>query len=139
MILLDTSVVSAVMAPAPPKSVLDWLNAQESVELFLSTVTLAEISYGLNALPEGRRRRDLQARFERFVAEGFAQRLLSFDEKSASLYGEIMGHRKRLGRPLGILDGQIAAIARAHGLAVATRNTRDFAECGIDLVDPFEA
>jgi len=74
-----------------------------------------------------------------FVAEGFEQRVLSFDESAALLYGEIMGRRKELGRPLGILDGQIAAIARAHQLTVVTRNTRDFEECGVELINPFDS
>jgi hypothetical protein len=139
MILLDTNVVSAVMAPAPPRPVLEWLNHQETVGLYLSVITLAEIGNGLRVLPDGRRRRDLEDRFTMFVAEGFEQRVLSFDESAALLYGEIMGRRKELGRPLGILDGQIAAIARAHQLAVATRNTRDFEECGVELINPFDS
>ncbi|MGB5658809.1 MAG: type II toxin-antitoxin system VapC family toxin [Thermoanaerobaculia bacterium] len=139
MILLDTNVISAVMAPAPPRPFLDWLNHQETVRLYLSAITLAEIGYGLRVLPDGRRRRDLENRFTKFVADGFEQRILSFDKRAAFLYGEIMGHRRELGRPLGILDGQIASIARAHRLAVATRNTRDFEDCGIELVNPFDA
>ncbi len=138
MILLDTNVISAVMMPAPPRPVLQWLNDQDTLGLFLSSITLAEIGYGLRVLPDGRRRRDLEDRFARFVAAGFEQRVLSFDEKAARLYGEIMANRKQLGRPLGILDGQIASIARAHGLGVATRNTRDFDHCGLELLDPFE-
>jgi len=138
MILLDTNVISAVMAPAPPRPVLEWLNYQETVGLYLSAITLAEISYGLRVLPDGRRRRDLEDRFAKFVADGFEQRILSFDKRAALLYGEIMGRRKELGRPLGILDGQIASIARAHQLTVSTRNTRDFEDCGLELVNPFE-
>ena len=127
------------MAPAPPNSVLNWLNLQDTVTLFLSTITVAEIGYGLRVLPDGKRRRNLQDRFDSFVSEGFEQRLLSFDEQAAALYGEIMGHRKELGRPLGVLDGQLASIARAHHLAIATRNVRDFEECGLELVNPFAA
>jgi len=139
MILLDTNVISAVIAPAPPRPVLEWLNHQETVGLYVSAITLAEIGYGLRGLPDGRRRRDLEDRFAKFVSTGFEQRTLSFEESAALLYGEIMGRRKGLGRPLGILDGQIAAIARAHQLAVATRNTRDFEECGVELVSPFDS
>lgn len=139
MILLDTNVISAVMMPAPPGAVLRWLNDQDTVRLFLPSITLAEISYGLRVLPDGRRQRDLEGRFEQFLVAGFDQRILSFDQKAALLYGEVMGHRQELGRPLGILDGQIASIARAHQLAVATRNTRDFEECGVELVNPFDS
>lgn len=138
MILLDTNVLSAVMAVEPPPKVLAWLDAQPAEELHLSTITLAEIGYGLALLAPGKRRRDLEARFEAFVEAGFAHRVLSFDLEAARQYGSIMGHRREIGRPISALDGQIAAIARAHGLAVATRNVRDFADCGVEVVNPFE-
>lgn len=137
MILLDTNIVSAVMAPSPPPEVLNWLGAQQTSDLYLATISIAEIGYGLALLPEGRRRRSLHERFEIFVAQAFEQRILAFDEEAAQLYGEVMGHRKHLGRPLSSLDGQIASIARAHHQMIATRNVRDFEECGIDLVNPF--
>ncbi len=79
MILLDTSVISAVMAPAPPRPVLEWLNHRDSVRLYLSAINLAEIGYGLRVLPGGRRRRDLEDRFAKFVADEFEQRILSLD------------------------------------------------------------
>lgn len=138
MILLDTNVLSAVMAVEPPPKVLAWLDAQPTEALHLSTITLAEIGFGLSLLAPGRRRRDLEARFEAFVQEGFAHRVLSFDLEAARHCGPIMGHRRETGRPVSALDGQIAAIARAHGLAVATRNVRDFADCGVEVVNPFE-
>jgi hypothetical protein len=137
MILLDTNIVSAVMARVPAQSVIDWLNRQEATTLFLSTVTIAEIGYGLRVLPDGKRRRSLEERFEKFVVEGFAERILNFDERAARLYPEVMGRRRAVGRPLGILDGQIASIARANGHALATRNIRDFEECGLELINPF--
>ena len=138
MILLDTNIVSAIMAPSPPRIVVDWLNGQETVTLYLSTITIAEIGYGLWILPDGKRRRALEDRFERFVAEGFEQRILDFDWTAARLYAEIMGRRRAMGRPLSVPDGQIASIARANDLSVATRNIRDFEKCGLELIDPFE-
>lgn len=138
MILLDTNVVSAVMAPAPTTAVIEWLNRQETVTLYLSTITIAEIGYGLWNLPEGKRRRSLEERFKKFVAEGFEQRILDFNKPAAHLYAEVMGRRKAMGRPLAVLDGQIASIARANDLAIATRNVRDFEECGLEIVNPFE-
>jgi hypothetical protein len=139
VILLDTNVVSAVMAPAPPGTVLRWLDHQPTETLYLSAVTIAEIGYGLEVLPDGKRRRDLEERFDRFVARGFAYRILPFDEKAAHLYRELMARRRGAGRPMSVLDGQIAAIARAHRFAVATRNVSDFEECGIEILNPFEA
>jgi hypothetical protein len=127
------------MAPRPESAVVGWVDSRPTETLHLSAITVAEIAYGLGALPEGRRRRDLEARFHRFVARGFALRILPFDEQSAYLYGEIMGHRRRIGRPMSVPDGQIAAIARAHGFALATRNVRDFDDCGLEVLDPFAA
>lgn len=138
MIVLDTNVVSAIMSPAPPRAVIDWLNRQATDTLYLSTVTIAEIGYGLWVLPAGKRRRSLEDRFERFVAGGFEQRILSFDEPAASHYGEVMGRRRAMGRPLGVADGQIASIAKARHFAVATRNVQDFEECGLELINPFQ-
>ena len=139
MILLDTNVVSEVMRSAPERLVLEWLNSQESSLLFFSTVSLAEIAYGIRILPDGRRRADLRQRFEQFVGAAFAERLVSFDVGAALMYGEIMGARREIGRPMSAPDGQIAAIARSRGLAVATRNVVDFEECGVELVDPWRA
>lgn len=139
MILLDTNIVSAIMAPAPPPTVIDWLNRQETVRLYLSTITIAEIGYGLWVMPDGKRRRSLEDRFEKFVAEGFEQRVLDFDKQAARLYAEVMGRRTAMGRPLAVLDGQIASIARANDLAIATRNVRDFEECGLELINPFRS
>ncbi len=139
MILLDTNVVSAVMKPTPVQPVLDWLNGEKSTRLYLSTISIAEIRYGLCILPAGKRRRALEGRFERFVARGFEQRTLAFDERAARLYGELMGHRRKIGRPMSILDGQIAAIARANRFAVATGNVRDFEGCGLEILNPFRA
>ncbi len=139
MILLDTNVVSAVMRPEPPRSVLDWLNDHETASLYLSTITIAEIGYGLRILPDGKRRRSLESRFETFVARGFDQRILSFDEPAARLYPEIAGHRKELGRPISALDGQIAAIARTHRFTLATGNVRDFEACGLRILNPLES
>lgn len=139
MIVIDTDVVSAIMAPMPPRSVIEWLNRQLTHTLYLSTITIAAVGYGLRIMPDGKRRRSLEARFESFVAEAFDQRILGFDEKAAQEYPAVMAHRKTIGRPLGVPDGQIASIARANRFAVATRNVRDFEECGLDLIDPFEA
>jgi predicted nucleic acid-binding protein len=137
MILLDTNVVSEIMKVAPSDAVVSWLNDQRSGALYVSAVTIGEIEYGLRILPAGGRRMRLKERFERYIALAFAQRVLAFDEAAARIYGEIMGLRREIGRPMSVPDGQIAAIARLNGLQVATRNTRDFEDCGIELIDPF--
>ncbi len=137
MILLDTNVVSAVMAPAPAASVLEWLNGRDAATLYISTITIAEIGYGLRVLPVGKRRQLLEERFDEFVELGFVQRVLPFDHDAARLYAGLMARRREIGRPMGIPDGQIAAIARANRLAIATRNVRDFEECGLEILNPF--
>jgi predicted nucleic acid-binding protein len=138
VLILDTNVVAEMMKETPTLSVVAWLNEQEAAALFLTVITLGEIGYGLRILPPGRRRRWLEEGFERVIAEGFAGRILSFDEKAARSYAEVMGRRKEIGRPLSVLDGQIASIARARGYAVVTRNVRDFVECGVEVLNPFE-
>jgi predicted nucleic acid-binding protein len=138
VILLDTNVVSAVMARSPDTAVVAWLDRQETLTLFVSAVTVAEIRYGLQILPDGRRRSSLEDRLATFLAEGFSGRVLPFDADAALPYAEIMAARRSAGRPMSVLDGQIAAIARAHRFAVATRNVRDFELCGFEVVNPFE-
>lgn len=137
MVVVDTNVVSEFMASQPAEPVVEWLNSQDAVHLFLTTISIAEIGFGLRAMPDGRRRRLLSDRFEQFVGTAFASRVLSFDEDAARAYGELRGHRRELGRPMSALDGQIAAIARTRGYAVATRNVRNFRDCGLELIDPF--
>jgi predicted nucleic acid-binding protein len=137
MIIVDTHVVSEAMRPQPSPAVLDWLNAQDSNLLFITTITLAEIGYGLRVLPDGLRRRQLQTRFEQFTAQAFEERVLDFTAAAAHAYAEIMGYRKETGHAMSLPDGQIAGIAFAHGFAVATRNIKDFEDCGIELISPF--
>jgi predicted nucleic acid-binding protein len=137
VILLDTNVISEVMKLAPSETVLGWLNDEKSTSLYVSTITIGEIEYGLGILPAGKRQRQLKERFERFVALAFSQRVFAYDEAAARTYGEIMGNRREAGRPMSVPDGQIAAIARSKGLALATRNTSDFEDCGVELVNPF--
>jgi toxin FitB len=138
MIILDTNVVSEIMKTAASRTVLDWLNAQDAASLYVTTITLAEIGYGLRLLPDGQRRRLLAERFELFIVQAFDQRILSFDEVAARAYGDIMGYRKELGRPISVTDGQIAAIARTNGFSIATRNIKDFDNSQIVLINPFQ-
>ena len=138
MILLDTNIVSEVMRAYPAESVVTWLNGQASDKLYVAAITIGEIAYGLRILPDGKRRSGLGERFEQFIALAFDQRVLAYDESAARIYGELMGDRKELGLPMSVPDGQIAAVARRHRLAVATRNVLDFENCGVDVINPFE-
>lgn len=138
MILIDTNIISELMKPAPDTNVIQWIDRQDIAKLFVSTITIAEISYGLNVLPEGNRRLNLEHAFNKAILEAFDNRILAFDESAAHNYGKIMSYRKKLGQPLGIPDGQIAAIASTQKAALATRNVRDFINCGLKLINPFE-
>ena len=138
MILLDTNIVSEVMKPAPAGHVLRWLDDQETEGLYVSTITIAEINFGIRVLPEGKRRRTLKDNFEDFIARGFDQRILPFDTAAANLFAGLMGRRRELGRPMSFPDGQIAAIARSRRFALATRNVSDFEHCGLNILNPFE-
>jgi predicted nucleic acid-binding protein len=139
MIILDTNVVSEMMRVAPAPAVVAWLNDQDASRLFLTAVTVGEIRYGLRILPVGRRRQLLEEGFEKILAGAFVGRILPFDEAAAHRYGELMGSRKEMGRPLDLPDGQIASVAWATGSAIATRNVRHFVDCGVEIINPFEA
>ena len=138
MIVLDTNVISEVMRPYPSRAVVAWLNQQPGTNLFITTITLAEIGYGLRVLADGKRRRILQNRFDQFITQGFEYRILNFDIAAARTYSEIMGHKKEIGCPMSFLDGQIAAITLTNNFILATRNIKDFNHCGLDLINPFD-
>lgn len=139
MILVDTNVISETMRPAPDGRVVEWLNRQDSLSLFLTTPSIAELHYGIQSLPNGKRRRALADGFDRLLRESFEGRILTFDLGAAQAYGLVMSARRAKGRPLSVVGGQIAAMARHHGAAIATRNARDFEGCGVHVVDPFAA
>lgn len=137
MIILDTNIISEMMRPQPNPNVIRWLNQQFSTDLFMSTISIAEIEYGLYVLPQGKRKQQLQSRFLQFIAQAFQYRVVDFDEKAAKYYGKIMGEGKLNGRPVSVPDGQIAAIALSNHAAIATRNIKDFEYCGALLINPF--
>ncbi len=138
MILLDTNIISETMRPNPNSQVLNWFDQQKSADLFISVITVAEIEYGLNVLPEGKRRRQVEEFFEKAILRSFQHRILDFDFDAARFYAKIMARRKLAGRPLSIPDGQIAAIACSQGMSLVTRNEKDFADCDLEIINPFD-
>lgn len=138
MILLDTNVISEAMKPAPERAVRDWLDAQAAETLFLSSVTIAELSFGIAALPKGRRKDNLTAALDGLL-ELFAARILPFDTAAAQRYGELAAKARIAGRGFPTPDGYIAAIAAALGFVVATRDASPFAAAGLKVINPWNA
>lgn len=137
MILLDTNIVSEIMRPMPDPTVLSWFNQQQIGQVYVSAVTEAEIRYGAALLPAGRRRTALQKEIEGVFAEDFSDQVLPFDHDATPHFAAVTAHRRSLGRPIAMADAMIAAIALANGCRLATRNVKDFADTGADVIDPF--
>lgn len=139
MIVLDTNVLSELMRKEPAPQVAACLKSQPVGRLFTTSITVAEILYGIRRLPLGRRRADLEQSFRDLMTRGFRDRLLVFDEAAAEAYSTVMTTRRRIGRPVEVLDAMIAAIALSRNAEVATRNTTDFVECGLQVIDPWNS
>lgn len=139
MIVLDTNVLSELMRPRPAAQVMAWVKGHSSSQLAVTAVTEAEIFYGLEIFPLGKRRNQLLNAAEALITEGFQGLTLPFDSDAARMYSKIASARRSSGKPISQLDAQIAAIARVHKAVLATRNIGDFDACGIQLVNPWDA
>jgi len=137
VIVLDTNVVSELMRATPERNVGDWVRSYGPGVLGTSSITVGEVRYGIERLPPGRRREDLQTTWD-CVYAGLEERTLPFDGSAARQYARISAGRRRLGTPIHILDAQIAAICRMAGAQLATRNVRDFLGTGVELINPWE-
>lgn len=137
MIVIDTNVVSEIVKLSPAPAVVAWFASQTPQNLYTTAITQAEILYGIELLPKGRRRSTLQAAIATLFDQIFAGRVLPFDEGTAFAFAMIAARHKAAGRTIGELDW-IAAIALSRGASLATRNTRDFLGCGIQLINPWE-
>ena len=137
MVVLDTNVVSELMRDDPLADVLAWLDHQPTRDLFVTAITEAEVRTGIAFLPEGRRGQGLVQAAERAFGGLFAGRILPFDSEAARAYAGIAAHRRAAGRPVSQADCQIGAVAHSRGMAVATRNVRDFSDMGINVIDPW--
>ncbi|MGH8132967.1 MAG: type II toxin-antitoxin system VapC family toxin [Steroidobacteraceae bacterium] len=138
MILLDSNVVSEMMKPQPAARVISWMKREPASNLYVTRITQAEIFHGVMSLPQGRRRRALEAAAEAMFAEDFADRVLVFGSEAALAYAHIVVERRRRGRPIAAFDAQSAAIARASGATLATRNLADFDYCAVKVVNPWK-
>ena len=139
MFVLDTNILSAIMGSRPAPEVAAWIAGQPEDLLFTTTVCQAEVLSGLAVMPVGRRRLALEAAARAIFAEDFDGRVLPFDAAAAAAYADIFAGRRRDGRPTVPLDLMIAAVARAKGAAVVTRDTSGFEDCGVPLINPWQA
>lgn len=137
MIILDTNVLSEASRPDPSIKVLDWMRSEPLAALFTTTITEAELLFGIALLPPGRRRRLLESVVAGILEEDFSGRILPFDSAAAREFAQIAADRRRAGRPVSDADTRIAAIARSRGALLATRNVSDFAGSGVTVIDPW--
>ncbi len=137
MILLDTNVVSEPLRLSGDSNVLTWIDAQIVETLYLSTISLAELRFGIAALPTGKRRENLHNSLERRVLPLFAGRILSFDTAASEAYAALRARARADGKAIAPADGYIAATAAVHGLIVATRDTGPFEAAGLTVINPW--
>ena len=137
MILLDTNVISEPLKSAADLNVLAWIDAQIIETLYLSTISLAELRFGIAVLPDGKRRDTLAASLERRVIPLFAGRILSFDEAASQAYATLRTRARAAGQAIAPADGYIAAIAASQGFAIATRDTSPFEAAKLTVINPW--
>ncbi len=137
MILLDTNVISEPLKLAGDPAVLAWIDAQNIETLYLATITLAELRFGVAALPAGKRKDALHNSLERRVLPLFAGRILAFDMAASAAYAELRAQARIQGNAVAAADGYIAATAIANGLMVATRDTAPFEAAGLAVINPW--
>ncbi len=138
MILLDTNVISEALRERPDPAVSAWLDEQPEEELWTTSVVIAELLSGIELMPSGRKQRTLREAVEEMIVEDFRGQILTFNLPAARQYAQILAARRKTGRPIREMDAQIAAIARVHGAALATRDVNDFAGCNLAVVNPWE-
>ncbi len=138
MIVLDTNVVSEAMKAAPNPAVRAWLDEQVVETLYLSSVTLAELLFGIGTLPAGRRKNALTQTLDGLLAL-FGDRVLVFDTEAARHYADLAVMARAAGKGFPTPDGYIAAIANARGFAVATRDVAPFQAANLNVINPWEA
>ncbi|WEZ85408.1 type II toxin-antitoxin system VapC family toxin (plasmid) [Rhizobium sp. 32-5/1] len=136
-LLLDTNVLSEVTKPRPVESVLKWLHCLDEDRTFISIISIAEIRRGVALMDAGRKRDALDEWLMYDLPQRFENRIIRVEAPVALAWGDLMALAKRSGRGLASMDGLIAATAVAHQLTLATRNTKDFAGFGIDIIDPW--
>jgi predicted nucleic acid-binding protein len=137
MILLDTNVISEPLKLSADTGVLSWIDAQSIDTLYLSAISLAELRFGIAALPTGKRKETLHLGLEQRILPLFADRILPFDASASQAYADILSTARAQGRAISTADGYIAATAKRHGLMVATRDASLFEAAGVAVINPW--
>lgn len=139
MIVLDTNVLSEIIRPSPSTEVISWLSKQPSPSLFTTTVTRGELFYGAQLLPDSQRKTGLLSALQSIFDADLSGQVLSYDNVAADAFAQIAASRKQAGQPISQFDAMIAAITQSRGATLATRNTKDFSDCGIELINPWQS
>jgi toxin FitB len=139
VILLDTNVLSALMLRKPDPAVVGWLDTRPAESIWTTSITVFEIQTGLELLPKGRRRQQLERAFDELLGDELDGRIQSFDRSAALAAGTIAAARQRAGLSMEVRDAEIAGIAVARRAALATRNVRHFSDLGVEVLDPWTA
>ena len=137
MIVLDTNMVSELMRAEPEPAVASWVRDRDRRELRTTTITIAEVRYGIARLPDGRRKQVLLAAADD-IFSAFGDQVLPVDSAAAEHYAAIASVRERAGQPIPGFDALIAAVCRSRGAALATRNVSDFDGTGVEIIDPWK-
>ncbi|AFZ61359.1 type II toxin-antitoxin system VapC family toxin (plasmid) [Anabaena sp. PCC 7938] len=135
--LLDTCLISEMVAKQPNQQVLDWLDAQVPETLYISMITIGEIAKGISKMTASKRKESLTNWLNETLPNRFEQRILSIDFSTMVLWGNLVGQLEQNGRPLPAMDSLIAAIALQNSLSLVTRNDKDFALTGVVIVNPW--
>lgn len=138
MILLDTNVISEPLKASADPKIVDWINAQNIETLYLSTIGLAELRFGIAVLPEGKRKDVLHSSLEQRILPLFDGRILSFDITASQAYATLRSKARAVGQIIAPADGYIAAIAITNGLSIATRDTKPFIAAGLTVINPWQ-
>lgn len=138
MILLDTNVVSEPLRRDPEARVIDWIDAQSLETLYLSSITVAELRFGVACLPVGKRQEELHTSLEKQILPLFSGRVRPFDMDCTNTYAKLMAKARASGLAIAPADGYIAAIATFNQFTVATRDVSPFQTAGVNVINPWE-
>lgn len=138
MFILDTNVISETFAPKPSAEMTTWMDAHRRESYWVTTISRAELLLGVLVLPEGSRRQKLFDFVDEFFRSTIRNEILPFGKEEADVFASLVVQRRRIGRPIGEFDAQIAAIARVRGFALVTRNVRDFEHCSVEIINPWD-